>query len=219
MKPDNNIDLKDVDLVFSVLDTFPDEFIDEFREGIWGQDVKLYVEKRPEAMMFAAIDWFIPTAVFLFIAKSYFDGFLSQMGQDHYLLLKTAFSKLIPNGSVKTVKHVSSPNKSTSDVQCSSAFSCFIEVEGIGTVKFSFIEENLNLEEVEQVSDQLVKFLQCLQKNRLSAAFKKKMLAKRQFSKLVIISYDVKANKFVLVEPKPDFKWAAQQRFTLEEMQ
>jgi hypothetical protein len=39
------------------------------------------------------VEWFIPTAIVFFVAKSYFDGFLKEAGKDHYQLLKSKLSK------------------------------------------------------------------------------------------------------------------------------
>lgn len=37
---------------------------------------------------FACIEWAIPSIIFAFITKSYFDGFLAEMGSDHYHVFK-----------------------------------------------------------------------------------------------------------------------------------
>lgn len=37
---------------------------------------------------FACMEWAIPSIIFAFISKSYFDGFLGEMGGDHYRVFK-----------------------------------------------------------------------------------------------------------------------------------
>ena len=37
---------------------------------------------------FACMEWAIPSIIFAFISKSYFDGFLGEMGSDHYRIFK-----------------------------------------------------------------------------------------------------------------------------------
>ena len=37
---------------------------------------------------FACMEWAIPSIIFAFISKSYFDGFLGEMGADHYRVFK-----------------------------------------------------------------------------------------------------------------------------------
>jgi len=41
-----------------------------------------------------SLEWFIPTAIVLFIAKPYLESFLGEMGKDHYGLLKKGLGRL-----------------------------------------------------------------------------------------------------------------------------
>ncbi|MGY8775714.1 hypothetical protein [Spongiibacter tropicus] len=43
---------------------------------------------------YAGLEWLMPTAVMVFIAKPYFDSFLKEAGKDHYHILKNAIGKL-----------------------------------------------------------------------------------------------------------------------------
>ena len=72
------------------------------------------VEKRGP---FAGMEWLVPTAILVYVGKSYFDGFLKEMGKDHYQLLKKGFyslwEKLVSPESPQLVLVTgnSSPNK------------------------------------------------------------------------------------------------------------
>jgi hypothetical protein len=47
------------------------------------------IEKKTHPpVVFACFDWIIPPMIFAFFTKSYFDGFLSKAGEDHYEILK-----------------------------------------------------------------------------------------------------------------------------------
>lgn len=41
-----------------------------------------------DILPYACMEWAIPSFIFAFIAKSYFDGFLGEMGSDHYTVFK-----------------------------------------------------------------------------------------------------------------------------------
>jgi nucleoside phosphorylase len=47
-----------------------------------------------ESQQYASLEWFIPTAVIVYIAKSYIDGFLNEAGKNNYHALSRAFSSL-----------------------------------------------------------------------------------------------------------------------------
>lgn len=46
-------------------------------------------EEAREVSMYASLEWAIPSLVFIFITKSYFEGFLEEAGIDHYKALKS----------------------------------------------------------------------------------------------------------------------------------
>ena len=81
------------------VDRIEDSFFDEFISTVDRDDLGLLVEGRPESGPFACAEWFIPTAIAVFLGKPYFESFLKEMGKDHYSLLKKGISGLC----VKTV--------------------------------------------------------------------------------------------------------------------
>ncbi len=54
----------------------------------------LVVESRPSNGPLAGLEWLIPTGVILFLAQGYFNGFLNEMGKDHYEVLKAGLKAL-----------------------------------------------------------------------------------------------------------------------------
>lgn len=81
------------------VDRIEESFFDEFISTVDRNDLGLMVEGRPEPGPFACAEWFIPTAIAVFLGKPYFESFLKEMGKDHYNLLKKGISELC----VKTV--------------------------------------------------------------------------------------------------------------------
>lgn len=76
------------------VDRIEDTFFDEFISTVDRNDLGLLVEGRPESGPFACAEWFIPTAIAVFLGKPYFESFLKEMGKDHYTLLKKGISNL-----------------------------------------------------------------------------------------------------------------------------
>lgn len=70
------------------------EMFDDFRNGVSNEGLNLVVESKPESEPFMCAEWFIPTAIVAYIGKSYFDGFLKEMGKDHFSSLKKMLSGL-----------------------------------------------------------------------------------------------------------------------------
>lgn len=70
------------------------EIFAEFERIVAAEGLGLHIEQRDEDGPFAGFEWLVPTAVVLFIGKSYCDGFLGEMGKDHYALLKAGLKSL-----------------------------------------------------------------------------------------------------------------------------
>ena len=68
-------------------DEFPDELVEKITSEIKAFKLNLQVNKIPNEP-FAAIEWTIPGIIAIFVAQSYFGGFLSEFGKDHYETLK-----------------------------------------------------------------------------------------------------------------------------------
>lgn len=76
------------------IDKIEDSFFDDFISTIDRDDLGLLIEARPGSDAFACAEWFVPTAIAVFIGKPYFESFLKEIGKDHYTALKNALSKL-----------------------------------------------------------------------------------------------------------------------------
>ena len=67
---------------------------DEFQRAVANQKLSLVVESKPLSGPYACLEWFMPTAIAVYLGKSYFDGFLKEMGRDHYQKLKSNLANL-----------------------------------------------------------------------------------------------------------------------------
>ncbi len=74
--------------------TIPEDTFSDFSEVVLTPDLSLQFEPREPDGPYAGVEWLLPTAVIVFISKGYFDGFLKEMGKDHYALLKKGINTL-----------------------------------------------------------------------------------------------------------------------------
>jgi len=72
----------------------PEEIFHSFVDDLSEMDVEAKIVRRESEGPFMALDWLIPTGIILFIAKPYFETILKKMAEDHYVMLKSATSKL-----------------------------------------------------------------------------------------------------------------------------
>ncbi len=77
----------------SYQDDLPREIIAELEIPLTGSGLTVEVQPR-ERGFYASLEWTIPTLVFVYLAKPYFEAFLREAGKDHYAVLKSGLLKL-----------------------------------------------------------------------------------------------------------------------------
>ncbi|WP_440222962.1 hypothetical protein ACQQ2N_18070 [Dokdonella sp. MW10] len=82
----------DIGLVY--FESLEDQSFSDFRRYIEADGLAVRVESRPDPGPYAGIEWLIPTAVMVYLGRSYFDAFLKEAGKDHYHILKKALHSL-----------------------------------------------------------------------------------------------------------------------------
>lgn len=172
-------------------------------------NLKLVEEARESYGSFACMDWLLPTAVVVLVAKPYFDAFLKEMGKDHYHLLKkgilsvwdSLFSK---NRQLKYVV-VGTEGKIKSGNKYSMAFSVWAEINDQYKVKFLF-EEQLTEEEFEKNVSLILQFLQAIYtaEDSLEDCIVKEDV--KHTGKIVLVAFDKDMQKLRMVSPLPEIK-------------
>ena len=82
------------DIAIMYSEYLPKDIFDSFGASVKSENLNVVVQSKPEAGAFLCPEWYIPAAVVAYIGKSYFDGFLKEMGKDHYQTLKEKLSDL-----------------------------------------------------------------------------------------------------------------------------
>lgn len=70
------------------------DLFEGFKTDLNAEGLNLVVESREPTGPMACPEWYIFPAVAVFVASAYFNGFLREMGKDHYDLLKDKISNL-----------------------------------------------------------------------------------------------------------------------------
>jgi len=144
-------------IIFNCPDTFPDVLVEKMTSEIRMDKLNLKVNKIPNEP-FAAIEWTVPGIIAIFIAQSYFGGFLSEFGKDHYVTLKkwlktNAIDSRKINVTTLTAS-ISTKKVDKSNTQ-SKAFSIYIQTADNRSIKLLF-DLDLNDSTWESAIDKIV---------------------------------------------------------------
>ena len=180
-----------------------DDFFDEVQRP--GLDLRREVREHPG--IYAGIEWLIPTAVFLYISRSYFDSFLKEAGKDHYHLLKAAIKKLTakfigpsaPTGRL----YFSGRNKVESDVpKYSLAYSVIAEVVPGLSAKL-LLQNDLSAEESSAAIELFTQFLDSVFAGSLDPSSIKGIEEADPISGQLLLAYNREEKKLEVKDPRP----------------
>lgn len=165
-------------IMVKIPDDFPEELVEKITSGIKTDNLILKVRKVPNEPMMA-VELTIPALIAIFIAQSYFGGFIKEMGKDHYLLLKNWLTKTALNSRGINVQIISA-NQSTEKINQentqSNAFSLHLQTLDNRHIKLLF-DLNLDNEIWESSIDKIVDLIQDNYENYPNDELTKKITA------------------------------------------
>lgn len=194
------------DIGISYLDGFDPALFSEATDAIAANGLKLRIESRPDPGPFASLEWLIPTAVFAYIAKSYFDSFLKEAGKDHYGLLKAGLSSIVarlfgPGAPVGYL--IFTKGKASSSIpKYSLTYSILAEVGGGIRVKLLFKNE-CSEAECNDAQSAFLKFLSDLHDGVLDASTIDGLIDAKPVSNMLLLEFDSEKQCLRVVDPLP----------------
>lgn len=170
-----------------------------------GLDLRREVREGPE--LYAGLEWLMPTAVFIYISKSYFDAFLTEAGTDHYHLLKAAIKKLTakltgPSAPVGRL-YFSGEKKVESPIPKYSLVYSVIAELGPGLSAKPLLQPDLSADECNTAVDLFTQFLDSVFAGTFDSSSVKGIEGAEPISGLVLLAYDKEQKKLEVKDPRP----------------
>ncbi|HLG45728.1 MAG TPA: hypothetical protein VKY24_05745 [Reyranella sp.] len=154
----------------------PDEYIEEFSVSVSANGLDFATERTSLRGPFAGIEWLLPTAVIVYITKAYFDGFLKEMGKDHYLLLKAGATALLGKVGKVRLSLVGSSGKVSSKGEYSIGFSIILDIGANYRLKL-LVQNELTEEQAERVMSSFFDFAEQFHAGLLDARWSSSLSA------------------------------------------
>lgn len=139
-----------------VEDSIIDSQINNFKD----EDIIIHKEKTDD-MVFAAMEWAIPTLIAAYILHPYFSAFFSELGKDHYQKLKTGLKKLtmlLKDDKSTFVAAKESPHKLSPNYDQSILLSMIFQTRDNKQIKLLF-NKNLSDADRENAIDKILSLL------------------------------------------------------------
>jgi hypothetical protein len=194
---------KKPDLLISYDNTIPKALMEPFAEAVSAPGLELAIEVRPSTV-FAGVQWLLPTAVIIYIARSYFDGYLKEAGKEHYHLLKNAIASLWSSFSGRDravrVELIGTRGKIAAGRRFSVAISVMAEASAGLRFKLLLADAS-SAEELNLAIAGFLEFLGSYFGGRLDTATELRLSAARVFNQTILVAYDKASGLFVFLDP------------------
>lgn len=182
------------DILISVDESLPASWAQECADSVAAPSLDMIIDRPKPGGLQAGPELLLATAAFLFLFKSYFDGFLKEAGKDHYQALKAAISKFWPrffgkDRLVTTTVIVSPPGKLTPGPRYSSTFSLMAESTRRRRFKL-LIPDNASFEEFEASTEAFLQFMQAQHSGQDLDTSTRALVESPDTYGLVLVTYD-----------------------------
>jgi hypothetical protein len=179
---------------------YSEELCADFSDAVAADGLNLVFEQTPSTRAFAGVEWLLPTAFMVWVAKPYFDGFLGEAGRDHYVALKNGVKRVADRlGRVK-VTRIGSPGKVAPVQPYSPIFSVWFERDAETRFKF-LIPANLSPEETDAALESFFTFLDGWHAGAIAEAERAPFVTARALGRIVLLAYSAETKRIEIVDP------------------
>ena len=184
----------------------PHEAIEDFARDIGHPNLIYHQYRRDDFGFYAGLEWLVPTAIVVYLAKPYFNSFLSEAGKDHYQLLRKALIKIAKRyigkeAPVLQVMSAGGKGKVPSG-KYSLVFSVVADL-GFGTAVKLLIESDLEHPQVELATTVFLGFINAMHQGQADLLQIQGMESVRPSGGLLLVRYDQMSQRLVAVDPLP----------------
>jgi len=193
-------------IVVSHVVQISEQTFEGFLSTVNSEGLDLQIEVRDEEGLYAGIEWLLPTAVVVYLGKSYFDAFLKEMGKDHYILLKKGLNRLRERFfglAAPRVTLIGTRGKAMEGQVYSHTFSVLAEARPREFFKL-LIQSEVTQDEYEAIIDSFLSFLDSYHGGSLPPEFIDQLEESRVIGRTRLFAFDLKAKVLKPIDPVPD---------------
>jgi hypothetical protein len=194
------------DIVVSYSDIIPDELMQPFTDAVTTPAVAVSVHRR-ESLIFAGVEWLLPTAAFLYVAKSYFDAMLKEAGKEHYHILKAKLPLLWEKFfSRQRAIHVTAVVSGAAKVEATPTFSRAMSLmaEGPdGLVIKLLLHDGAAPHELDAAVDRFFAFLADYHRGVVAERIAQELRSIPPSGRQVLVARDPETGDLSVVDPRP----------------
>lgn len=190
----------DPDIVLSYEGRVPDEIIENFKALVATEGLNLIIDERLSTRAYAGVQWLMPTVIAAYIAKPYFESFLTEAGKDHYNLVKKGAKAIAQKVRAITLTRLGTPGKVKPQDPYSPVFSIYCDKDGGGKIKF-LIPGNVSEADMETAMEAGLNFIEDYRWKRVEASLFADVSEQPRTGSITLVAYDPQTKKVSVIDP------------------
>ena len=183
----------------------PQAAIQSISDALTRDNTGFQVEVRDGNRVWASGEWFVPTAVILFLTRSYWDGFLKEAGKDHYGVVKraakAAWSRFFGDKPMVRRTLVGSANKVTAPPTYSLTFSIQTVIRDVN-VKL-LLRNDCTQDGLETAVDAFLAFVTTVLAELEAHGDAAPLQHALRTGHVLLVSYNQTSGRIELLDPRP----------------
>ena len=190
----------------SYVESLSSSALDEFSEEVKAPKLDFQSESRLPPGPYAGMEWMLPTAIIVYIGKSYFDAFLKEAGKDHYQLLKAGLKKLAARctGEQAPRTHLYfTDRKAASETPRYSLVLSVVADLGQGITIKLLLDPNYTAEQSALAIESFLAFLERAHEGTLDLSAVNGLVDARPVGRTLLIAFNTESSALEVVDPIP----------------
>lgn len=193
--------MNEFDIFIKHEDDIESSTFDSFVNTVSHEKLSLEIMMTSKSGPMAGVEWLLPTATIIIIAKPYFQSFMSEMGKDHYILLKKGFNNLREKffGENVSQRVLLTSSRASNKVKNKYSFDFSIVAEAKSGKNFKLlIPKEITKEEYENTISLFLDFMEQYHNDKISIDDDKFI-----FGKTVLLAYNKEVEELEFINPLP----------------
>jgi hypothetical protein len=179
---------------------FPPGYVDDLVAKLEAKDAAVVALRTP-AGPFAGLELYLPTALALFVASSYFGGIIGKIGEDHYEAVKRVAKQLYARASGLRVTTIGSAGKVADQRKLSLSYSIIGELAPRLRLKL-MLDAEIADQDAARAIDAFLILIRDIHSDEVSPGELERLLEVRPIGGLIIVSYDDKSGRILPVDSR-----------------
>jgi hypothetical protein len=180
--------------------------IDDFCRQIPASGLDFRSESRPNPGPFMGVEWLMPTAIIVYLSKSYFDAFLKEAGKEHYQILKRGLAKLaakFTGPKAPTTRLYFSDGKAKSPIpEYSLVFSVLADLRDGITAKL-LLQPSFSADQSNAAVVAFLHFVDSVHSGTLDPSAIKGLVGARPVGRTLLLAFNAENSALEVIDPVP----------------